>query len=68
MKGNDGMYLVGGKKGKKGRKYQMLIGSRAQVMHGTAYKTGAGKIKAKGGKALTKADLKYNKSGKIVSS
>lgn len=33
-------------------------GTRAQVMHGTARKT-------KGG--LTKADLKYNKDGRIVS-
>ncbi len=65
--GNDGKYLIGGRKGKKGRKFQFLIGSRAQVMHGTAYKTGAGKVKSKGGKALTKVDLKYNKSGKIVS-
>tara|TARA_Y100000389_G_scaffold127651_1_gene124967 strand:- start:9511 stop:9864 length:354 start_codon:yes stop_codon:yes gene_type:complete len=67
MMNADGNYLVGGRKGKKGRKFSMLIGSRAQVMHGTAYKTGAGKVKSKGGKALTKADLKYNKSGKIVS-
>jgi len=34
------------------------VGSRAQVMHGTAEKT-------KGG--LTKENLKYNKSGRIVS-
>jgi hypothetical protein len=34
------------------------IGSRAQVMHGTAEKT-------KGG--LTKKSLKYNKAGRIVS-
>ena len=61
LKGKDGKYTVGKKK------YQMLIGSRAQVMHGTAYKTGPGKIKGKGGKSLTKAHLKYNKSGKIVS-
>ena len=36
-------------------------------MHGTAYKTSAGKIKGKGGDALTKAHLKYNKHGRIVS-
>lgn len=36
----------------------MTIGSRAQVMHGTADKTAGG---------LTKGDLKYNKSGRIVS-
>ena len=36
----------------------MNIGSRAQVMHGTAKMTGGG---------LKKKDLKYNKRGKIVS-
>lgn len=41
-----------------GKWYPELIGSRAQVMHATAYKTRAG---------LTHKDLKYNKSGKIVS-
>lgn len=34
------------------------IGSRAQVMHGTAHHTSGG---------LTRKDLKYNKWGKIVS-
>ena len=34
------------------------IGSRAQVMHGTAHHTSGG---------LTKGDLKYNKHGRIVS-
>jgi len=34
------------------------VGSRAQVMHGTAHHT-------KGG--LTKNNLKYNKAGRIVS-
>lgn len=34
------------------------IGSRAEVMHGTAHHTSGG---------LTKKDLKYNKHGKIVS-
>lgn len=34
------------------------VGSRAQVMHGTADHTSGG---------LTKGDLKYNKSGVIVS-
>lgn len=34
------------------------IGSRAQVMHGTAHHTSGG---------LTKRDLKYNKWGRIVS-
>ena len=37
---------------------QRAVGSRAQVMHGTAHHT-------KGG--LTKKNLKYNKYGKIVS-
>ena len=36
----------------------LTIGSRAQVMHGTAKKTSGG---------LTKSQLKYNKQGKIVS-
>ena len=35
-----------------------LVGTRAQVMHGNALRTGGG---------LTKKDLKYNKQGKIVS-
>lgn len=34
------------------------IGSRAEVMHGTAKKTSGG---------LTKSDLKYTKDGRIVS-
>lgn len=34
------------------------VGSRAQVMHGTAHHTSGG---------LTKRDLKYNKWGRIVS-
>ena len=36
----------------------LKVGSRAQVMHGTAEKT-------KGG--LTKKSLKYNRAGRIVS-
>ena len=39
-------------------KFKLRIGSRAQVMHGTAKMTGGG---------LTKSKLKYNKRGKIVS-
>ena len=38
--------------------FKQKIGSRAQVMHGTAKMTGGG---------LKKKDLKYNKHGKIVS-
>jgi hypothetical protein len=41
-----------------GHKYEILEGSRAQVMHGTAYKTSGG---------LTKNDLTQNKNGRIVS-
>ena len=42
----------------KGKKYEMLVGSRAQVYHGTAYKTSGG---------LTKNDIIMNKNGRIVS-
>jgi hypothetical protein len=49
---HDGLYHVHGKT------YKRLIGSRAQVVHDTCYKTKAG---------LTKSDLKKNKRGKIVS-
>ena len=52
MKSADGKYHV------HGHKYDNLIGSRAQVWHGTAYKTSGG---------LTKKDLFYNKHGRIVS-
>jgi hypothetical protein len=41
-----------------GHGYEQLIGSRAQVMHGTAYKTSGG---------ITKDKLMMNKSGRIVS-
>ena len=44
-----------------GKKYAKLVGSRAQVWHGTAYKTNPGK------KALTKKHLMQKKDGKIVS-
>ena len=47
-----GQYLI------HGHKYEMLEGSRAQVMHGTAYKTSGG---------LKKSDLLQNKNGRIVS-
>jgi len=52
MRGEDNKYHI------HGRKYDMLIGSRAQVWHGTAYKT-AGE--------LVKGDLMMNKHGRIVS-
>jgi hypothetical protein len=41
-----------------GSTYEMLIGTRAQVWHGTAHKTTGG---------LTKSDLMMNKHGRIVS-
>lgn len=59
-KGADGKYHINGKK------YDMLVGSRAQVWHGTAYKTSYDRPKPKGD-ALTKANLKMNKHGRIVS-
>lgn len=40
---------------------RQTVGSRAQVMHGTALKTAYGK------RGLMKKDLKYNKSREIVS-
>lgn len=49
----DGKYHVHGKK------FSILIGSRAQVGHETAYKTAGG---------LTRKDLKQNKGGEWVSS
>jgi hypothetical protein len=52
LKQEDGLYHVNRKSFKK------LIGTRAEVMHGTAYKT-SGK--------LTKDKLVYSKSGRIVS-
>lgn len=52
MKSSDGKYHV------KGVVCDLLIGSRAQVMHGTAYKTPGG---------LKKGDLLRNKRGIIVS-
>uniref|UniRef100_A0A6C0KXL6 Uncharacterized protein n=1 Tax=viral metagenome TaxID=1070528 RepID=A0A6C0KXL6_9ZZZZ len=42
----------------KGKKYEILIGSRAQVYHGTAYKTSGG---------LKKDNIMMNKNGRIVS-
>lgn len=47
-----GKYVV------KGHSHEMLMGTRAQVWHGTAYKTSGG---------LTKSDLIKNKAGRIVS-
>jgi len=41
-----------------GKEYEMLIGTRAQVWHGTVYKTSGG---------LKKSDLMMNKAGRIVS-
>jgi len=47
-----GRYMV------QGKSYEMLCGSRAQVWHGTAFKTSGG---------LTKNNLMQNKAGRIVS-
>ncbi len=52
MKNSKGVYAI------KGSTFNLLIGSRAQVWHGTAYKTAGG---------LTKKNLKMNKNGRIVS-
>lgn len=52
QRGDDGKYHV------NGHKYELLTGSRAQVWHGTAYKTAGG---------LKKGDLHMNKHGRIVS-
>ncbi len=52
-KSSDGKYHIGGEK------FEVLVGSRAQVMHKTAYKTAGG---------LTRHKLKFNKHGRIVSS
>ena len=51
-KSADGKYHIHGKK------YDLLVGSRAQVIHGTAYKTSGN---------LKKGDLMMNKHGRIVS-
>jgi len=51
-KSTNGKYVV------KGHKFEMLIGTRAQVWHGTAFKTSGG---------LTKGHLLQNKAGRIVS-
>ncbi len=51
-KGSDGKYHI------SGSVFEILIGSRAQVWHGTAYKTNGG---------LKKSDLVQNKNGRIVS-
>jgi len=51
-KDSAGKYVI------KGKKYEQLVGSRAQVMHGTAYKTPGG---------LKHEGLIKNKSGRFVS-
>jgi hypothetical protein len=47
-----------GKYSVHGNTYEMLVGTRAQVWHGTAFKTNGG---------LSKKDLVQNKAGRIVS-
>ncbi|MBC8296601.1 MAG: hypothetical protein H8E55_12490 [Pelagibacterales bacterium] len=59
-KGSDGKYHIDGKK------FDQLVGSRAQVFHGTAYKTTSSAVKPKGD-ALSRKHLKQNKHGRIVS-
>jgi len=59
-KGSDGKYHIGGKT------FERLVGSRAMVFHGTAYKTSSSAAKPKGD-ALTKSHLKMNKHKRIVS-
>ena len=51
-KSSSGKYLV------SGQSFEQLFGSRAQVWHGTAYKTSGG---------LTKTHLMMNKHGRVVS-
>jgi hypothetical protein len=51
-KTSDGKYNI------QGKVYELLSGTRAQVWHGTAYKTSGG---------LNKSDLLQNKNGRIVS-
>jgi hypothetical protein len=51
-KSASGKYVI------QGKSYEMLMGSRAQVWHGTAYKTSGG---------LTKNNIMQNKAGRIVS-
>jgi len=52
QKNSAGHYVI------KGKTYELLVGSRAQVMHGTAYKTTGD---------LTRNSLIQNKHGRIVS-
>lgn len=52
MKGHDGLYHI------KGKTYKFLYGKRAQVWHGTAYKTRG---------EMTKDAFLMNKYGRIVS-
>ena len=52
---------------KAGRTYKNLVGTRAEVWHKTAFKTGYGKTKSEGGTALTRVNLMKNKHGRIVS-
>ena len=52
---SDGLYHI------KGKRFSLLVGSRRQVLNGTAYKTTYGK----GG--LKKDQLFLNKHGRIVS-
>ena len=59
-KGTDGKYHT------KDGSFDVLVGSRAQVFHGTAYKTTYSAVKPKGD-ALKRKHLKMNKHGRVVS-
>jgi hypothetical protein len=52
LRSSEGVYTI------RGKTYKELVGSRAQVFHGNAYKTSGG---------LIIKDLIMNKSGRIVS-
>ena len=58
MDNNSSSYAHSTHSTKGGKEYDVLVGSRAQVWHGTAYKTSGG---------LKKSDLLMNKNGRIVS-
>jgi hypothetical protein len=56
--GPNGKFLSRKQRTRKHPEHKQTIGSRAQVMHGTAHHTSGG---------LTKADLKQKPDGRIVS-
>jgi len=56
--GPNGKFISKTRRARKHPEHKLTIGSRAQVMHGTAHHTSGG---------LTKADLKQKPDGRIVS-